>query len=324
MILRIFKTSQPLSWVLIVLLIVALRVLLFVFFYPPVEVSETTNLFGLWVQQFNAFSPWVSHFLSTVIVLFTGFYFNKIAQSIRILKSINYLLVFFTGIFMSFYPADLVLSPMIITTPILVYSYYLILDQPKGMIQVPLVFNSAFFIGLAWLLFFPAGWMFLILLIALGYLNQSGWRPFVIAIIGFLTPWLFFDVLVFAFGSVEFLKINDWKTHFEGLQISNYAPFYFSLSFVGLVLFHAVLYFRASSHSIIKIQKSLMLNFIYLLIAVVFTGFFTDAKNYLVGLMVIPVSILFTVFHLETKKWWVGDLAFLGLLGVMYWNYVAI
>ena len=324
MILRIFKTSQPLSWILIVLLIVVLRVLLFTFLYEPVEVTETSNLFGLWIEQFNAFYPWLSHVLSTVIVLFTGFYFNKIAQSVNILNGINYLLVFFTGIFMSFYPVDLVLSPMIITTPILLYSYFLILDQPKGNVRAPLVFNSAFFIGFAGLLFFPSGLMLLILLFALGYLNQSSWRPFVIAIIGVLTPWLFFDVLVFTFGSVEFLKINEWSTHFEGFQISNFEPFIFTLGFLSLVLVHAVLYFRASSHSIIKIQKSLMLNFIYLLISIVFTGFFTDAENYLVGLLIIPVSILFTVFHLETKKWWVSDLAFIALIGLMYVNYFGI
>ena len=306
MMLRIFKTSQPLSWILIVLLIVLLRILLFVFLFEPVEVTETSNLFGLWLEQLNTFSPWLSHFVSTLIVLFTGFYFNKIAQSVKILKGINYLLVLFTGIFMSFYPADLVLSPMIISTPILLFSYFLILDQPKGNVRAPLVFNSAFFIGFAGLIFFPSALMLLVLLFALGYLNQSGWRPFVIALIGVLTPWLFFDVLVFTFGSVEFLKMNEWSTHFEGFQFLNYDPIVFSLGFLSLVFIQAVLYFRASSHSIIKIQKSLTLNFIYLLISILFTGFFTDAENYLVGLLVIPVSILFTVFHLEAKKGWVS------------------
>jgi len=324
MILRIFKTSQPLSWILIVVVLVFVRLVLFVFLYQPTEVDETTNLFGLWLQQFNAFSHWLSHIISTIIVLFTGFYFNKIIQSLGTLKGINYLLVLFTGIFLSFYPADLVLSPMVITTPILLYSYYLILGSPKGNVQFGDVFNGAFFIGLSTLIYFPSSLMMLILLIALGYLSQSSWRLFIIGVIGFLTPWLFFDVLVFIFGSEQFLKINEWKTHFELPEISTFTPIKLNLGFLTLLALHLIIYFKASSHSIIRIQKALNLNFFYLIISLLIIGFLTDTEHHFIGLLVIPVSIIFTVFHLETKKWWVSDLAFIALLGLMYLNYFGI
>jgi len=324
MMLRIFKTSQPLAWILIVLILVVLRMLLFVFVYSPAEIVSSGGLFENWILQFNAFLPWVSHIISTLIVLFTGFYYNKIAQSLGFLQSINFLLLLFTGLFMSFYPQDLVLSPMVISAPILLYSYYLILEQPKGSVRYADVFNSAFFIGFAALVFLPSWIMLLILLIALGYLNQTTWRPFVISIIGFLTPWLFFDVLVFTFSSEPFLKINEWAEHFEQFQIRNFEPIYFSMAFLGVLIIHSVIYFKASSRTIIKIQKTLTLNFFYLLLAVVFTGFFTDAENYLVSMMVLPISVIFTVVHLEIKKWWVSDLAFLALLGLMYVNYFGV
>lgn len=321
MILRIFKTSQPLSWILIVLLIAVVRLLLFVFINPPEEVFETHNLFELWLQQFNAFSPWLSHILSTLVVLFTGFYFNRLIQSLGILKGINYLLILFTGIFMSFYPSDLVLSPMILTTPILLVGYFLILNSPKGNVRFGDVFNSAFFIGLSGLIFFPASVLILIVLLALAYLNQAPWRPFIIAVIGFLTPWLFHDVLVFTFGSEQFLKLNEWKTHFELFEPSTFAPFPLTFGFLILLVLHLIQYFKATSHSIIKIQKALNLNFFYLLISILTIGFLTDTEHHFIGLLVIPTSIVFTVFHLEIKKWWWSDMAFIALLGLMYVGY---
>jgi len=324
MILRIFKTSQPFSWILIVLLIIVIRLLLFVYAFSPIEVVNSSNLFENWLSQFNSFSPWLSHIISTLIVLFSGFYFNKIAQSLGFLQGVNYLLVWFTSLFMSFYSQDLVLSPMILTAPILLYSYYLILNQPKGSVRFPNVFNSAFFIGLAALLFFPSWVLLFVLLIALTYLNQPTWRPFVISIIGFLTPWLFFDAMVFSFSSDPLLKLNEWSLHFGRFQINNFKPFYFNIAFFAMLIVHTVIYFRASSHNIIKIQKTLSLNFFYLVLVIFFAGFFMDAENYLVGMMVLPVSVIFTVVHLEITKWWVSDLAFLALVTLMYVNYFGI
>ncbi len=321
MLLRIFKTSQPLSWILIVFILISLRLGLFIGLYA-VEPNQTSiGLLENWLLQFNNFSPWTSHFLSTTLVIFSGFYFNKIAQEINILKGIHYLLFLFTGIFLSFYPCDLVLSPMLISTPILLFSYQLILTQSKGSIQSSSVFNSAFFIGFASLIFFPSITLLFILLFSMNYISQPKLRHYVIGLIGFLTPWLFHDALVFTFNTPNYLKLNEWPNHLTFFDLKNYFPMYVTLAISILVIFQAISYFRASSRSIIKIQKSLTLNFLYLLITCISVGFFTDGNHYLIGVIAIPISILFSVFHLETKKWWLSDLTTLSLLAILILNY---
>ncbi len=314
MLLQIFKTSQPLSWILIITIIIILRAVLFFTVNIQLHPIENETITSGFTLQFANSIPWLSHLVSTLIILFSGLFFNKIAQNINILKGIHYLLFLFFGIFISFNPENLLLTPFVISVPFSLFSLNLILSQPKGSVSLASLFNASFFIGLGTLIYFPSIALFPILMISLFYLNQPKWRYFLVASIGFLTPWLFNDAILFSFSVDQALIFSSWSTNFTAFQVSNYFPFYASLLLFGLILFQSYFYIRVTSNSIIKIRKTLFLILVYLIVGTVFNGFIYTHSMNLLNLILFPVAILFTVIHLEIKKWWLRDLLFLILL----------
>lgn len=324
MLLRIFKTSQPLSWLLIVIFTIALRLILFLTFYIEPQAVIYDSFTSNFLFEFAHNSPYISHFSATLIVIFSGFYFNQIAQNITIVKGIHYIILLFTGIFMSFQPANLVVTPMIWAVPILLYSFSLILNQSKGDISLVPVFNAAFFVGLATLIYLPSSILLVILFFALTYLNKVTWRHYVVAIIGIGTTWLFHDIIAYSLGNLDWMKINYWPNLISRFNYHNYAPLYSTGIIIGLIILQSAIYFKTSSRSIMRIHKALTLNYWYLALTAISTGFFVDAANDVIGLTIIPISILFSVFHLEVKKWWMSDLTFIILILAMALSYLGI
>jgi len=324
MLLRIFKTSQPISWILIILIISALRTLLFTLFYNESYIIDNTSLTSSFTQQFSISLPWVSHYVSLLIILFSGFFFNKITQNINLFKGIHSLIVLFFGLLLSFNPENLVLTPFLISIPFSLYSLNLLLTQSKGNVSLQDVFNASFSIGISTLIYFPAIVLIPISLTSLAYLNQAQWRSFLITFIGFLTPFLFSDTIIYSLILNQPLFYNTWTSNISTLNLTNYGSFYASTTLLGLLLIQLLVYLKAASKSIIKIRKSLYLMFYYLIIGVLMAGFLTTNHPNLINLIVFPGAIVLTEFQVEAKKWWLKDLLFLGLLAAFGLSYLGI
>lgn len=321
MLLRIFKTSQPISWILIILLITALRLVLFLFYFQEPITNEFANPTASFLTQSSINYPWVSHFISLPIVLFSGFFFNTLAQNLNIFKGIHSLLVLFFGTFISYSPENLVLTPFILTLPFLLYSLSLTLIQSKSGVDLRTVFNASFSVGVATIIYFPSVIVGLIVLIGLMYLSQATWRSFLITFLGIAAPWLFYDVSVFYFELNTLHSISYIGTQIGGLNLSNYGKMYAIGSLVFLILFQSLVYFRTTSKSIIKNRKLLFLILYYLIIGFVLIGFLVSDNQNLQNIIVLPLAIYFTVFQLEEKKWWMQDLVFIATLTSLALNY---
>lgn len=322
MLLRIFRTSQPLSWILIILLITVLRIVLFSFFHESAHSFDNKLISSNILNQFVENLPWLSHIISTIYILFSGLFFNRIAQDLNLLSGIHYLLFFMFGIFVSFYPENLILSPFVIAIPLLLLSFHLIMTQFKGTLPMGIVYNASFFIGLASIIYFPSSILLIILIWSLIYLNQTSWRHFIIALIGFSTPVLFFDTVTFSFSlPFEYIS-NYWSNQFQLISLTNYLPAYSTYTILGLIILQSFIYFKTVSKSIIKIRKALHLSFWYLILGILMNGFMVQPFPNMTNVVLIPLSILFTIFHLEVKRWWVSDLFFIALIGGLISSYL--
>jgi hypothetical protein len=314
MLLKIFKTSQPLSWILIVFLIVVVRLVLFLSQAIPDNSYSSPTVISYKLEQFNRAAPWLSHLFSTILVVFSGFFLNKISQSNNIVKGIHYLLVLTLGIFLSFSPQNLLCTPVIVVTPLLLYSYGVLLGQAKGPLTQTEIFNSLFFIGLSQLIFPPAFTLALAALVGTFYLNKPEWRQVAVLLIGFFTPILFYDVLIFTFGNSEMIFSVLQKT-----DVNVSAPRQIKWSTLGvflLTLLHLFTYIKTSSRSIMKIRKTLIFTLFFLLFSVGFSFLTANGFQNSVINSAIPLYIVFTLFYLETSRNWLSDLAFLGLISM--------
>jgi hypothetical protein len=253
-----------------------------------------------------------------MVIIPAGFLFNKIAQNVNLFKGIHYLLLFFFCVFTLYDPENLVLSPTILSIPILLFSLAMILTQSKGKISLPKVYNSSFLIGLATLIYPPNILVYIILIISIFYINTVTWRSILVSIIGLVTPFLFHDATLYIFQWSGNPAIQTIQNSFLAYSAMNFGHPYSFLSLMGIIVLQFPTYFIATSKSIIKIRKSLFLMLYYLLMGVALSGFSTHTVN----IFIIPISVLFTVYQLEIKKWWMGDLVFLGLITAISLNYL--
>ncbi|MGB0805940.1 MAG: DUF6427 family protein [Salibacteraceae bacterium] len=318
MLLRIFKTSQPLSWIFILLLLIISRSLLFFLYYSENYIPENILLSYQFTQYLSQNIPVLSHILSLFIIIPTGFLFNKIAQDVNLFKGIHYLLFFFFSIFTSFNPQNLVLSPILLSLPLLLFSLGMILTQSKGQISLPHVFNASFLIGLATIMYPPNIIVFAILIISIFYINTPTWRSILTSVIGVVSPIFFHDSLLYVFNWEGLNFSQSFQEFFTSFSIRSMGTTYELATLFLLILLQIPTYFIATSKSIIKIRKALFLMLYYLLIGIILSGF----SDRVIHLVIIPVSILFTSFQLEIRKWWLGDLIFLGLVAALCMNYM--
>lgn len=324
MLLGIFKTSQPLSWILILSLLLMGRFVLFFLFFDPTYIPENVTLVGTMTHYLGSNYPWSSHFLSALILIPSGFFFNKIAQDTNLFKGIHYLLFFFFALFSSYSPANLIVTPFLISIPLLLVSLAMILSQSKGKISLATVFNSSFLIGAGTAIYYPNIIMFGMLFISIFYLSKITWRAFIVAIIGLFAPFVIQDAIAFSLNETVYYLTNSVELFHSSFNIHHIAPILSSAVLMGLTAFQLPLFYKTSSKSIIKIRKALFLILFSFVLSLVFASFIQTDNGQWLNMMIIPISILFTLFHMEVKKWWLGDMAFLALIGCMVMNYMYI
>ena len=324
MLLRIFKTSHPLAWILIILILIIIRAILFAFFFNESHIIESTSFTAGLTHYLALNHPVTSHVLSLFIIIPSGFFFNKIAQNANLFKGIHYLLFFFFSIFSFYSPENLVITPFLISFPLTLIGLAMIFNQTKTKNSLPNIFNASFFIGLSSLIYPPNTLFFLILLISLFYLNSATWRTITVAIIGTLTPLFFHDTLVYALN-IDISTFKTFSTNFFGsFSISSLPSTNSSLLLFVLLLTQIPSFFISSSKTINKIRKPLLLMLFYFGIGLVFTGFTKYNHPILFNILIIPITIIFTSFQLEVKRWWITDIVFLGLIAAITINYIQI
>ena len=324
MLLRIFKTSQPLSWIFIILLLVVLRSVLFFTLFNETHLPENLSFIGKFCTWTASIGPLFSHILTLLIIIPSGFFFNKIAQDANLFKGIHYLLFLFFGVFMSFSPANLVLSPFILSIPLLLMSLAMILSQTKSKPSLATLFNASFLIGIAAAFYSPNILLFCILFISLFYLSKVTWRSVFVAFIGVTTPWLFQDVIAFSLNAHQLFTIQAFSYYLPFADLYHLAPIKTSLAVVFLLFSQLPVYYISSSKSIIKIRKALFLILYYIILGLIFSVFVQANFGQWLNIIVLPISVVFTLFQLEVKKWWLGDFTFLLLITCLVMNYLYI
>lgn len=324
MLLRIFKTSQPLSWILITFIILIARIALFGVLYSSGNFNEHLETTTFWLDNFTTWSPWLSNILSTLIIISSGFFFNAIIQNINLFKGIHYLLFLFFGLLASFHPENLVLTPFILTIPFALLATKIILTPSKDKVNLGSVFNASFTIGFISLLYFSNLIYLILIWLSLAYLNKINWRHIVVSLIGIFIPWLFHDVIILSFGTEGNTLTQVTSNTIQGFNLTNYSPYNAIFILLLLIVFQLIKYLKMASGSIIKIRKTYLILFMFLLVGIAFNGFIQENYAQIMNFIIIPSSVVFTAFHLDLKKWWVSDLFLILFISVMVLNYLNI
>ena len=294
--LKAFHSNRPIVLVLLPFIVVAIFTINYFTNYHQEDLKVG---FGMWGKIINSDYTFYLSIGAMILVLLSAVLVNKIYNKNTFSEKNNFLpgvlYVIFLSYFHSFYYLDgLAVSQFVL---ILFFTQVIRLNQQEDGRKM--VFNTAFFFGLA-------GTFFPVLLLGIPVLFIMIWvnRPFIfresmLAVTGLIIPILYSAIYSFIF------EVNI------GLDDLNSSSSEINTIDTWIVIFSFILFFVFSLKDLlnkfqtasIKLKKIFRL--LFLLTILLFTLFFIDALTYekvqVLCLMITPLVLVFPYAFNETK-----------------------
>ena len=326
MIVKAFRSFNPLSIAGLIIILFALRV--GYAFHAPDNVGftflEPFARLLIPVAYEHLFSTGANIFLAAILVLIQALLLNYLINHYNLLGKPTFLpaLMYITvsGLFTPF----LMLSPPLICNFLVIWMLFKLFDFYKGDDVKSIAYDLGMIVAVGSLIYFPFIYLFLTIWIALVIFRPFNWREWIAGIIGYATIYFFLAVFYFINDKLDqFYSI--WLplgTKFPNSIHINYYN-YLVLIPVIIILFLCFVKLRENFFkSYVQVRKSFQLLFFVFIIAGL--CFYVKAEFNLSHFLLcaIPAAIFFAYYFLyATSKWVYETLYFLLLVSIIYFQF---
>ncbi|HIP49661.1 MAG TPA: hypothetical protein EYG92_11955 [Lutibacter sp.] len=302
MLARFFKKSDPLGFIsLLVLLAIYIGIQMFM----KVLVVNNITSFAILVGLFVFFSSFI---------IFLDFIIKK-----NNLTPLNYYAIFIFVLLIGLFPSVLSFSKVS-------YSYFFILLAARRIYSIQTkkqlllkLFDSGFYVGIAFLLFPSSGlFLFLILVSYSIYIHVIG-KDVLLPIIGFFTPifiaftYFFITDNVYVFRSITELNISfDYRVFSDRFL---YVP----LLAISIFCFFGLIKLFSNRHELgVQWKNSNKLVLFHLLIGIVISLTSSIDVDKTILFIFLPVSILIGNLVFLIQKYWIKQIILFTLLALTF------
>ena len=246
---------------------------------------------------------WGNKIVSFLLVLFSAYIFSYVTNHHQLLPSKSHLPAFFYALFVSYKPELLDFNKIVFLNLI----YILVFDQLfrtyKKESADNNIFNAGFLCGIAGLLFLPASLLLVLVFASLIILRTPSFREWLVAIIAFLIPFIYFASYYFFTDQFQLV----WHVFREELNYKGFS-FFFSgkietileLSFWALFVYSLLSYFFKKSPQLIASQYTNSVIVLFTLFAAII-GYCFEENACFAG-FAIPASLLLSHVGVQIKK----------------------
>jgi hypothetical protein len=326
MIVRAFRTLNPLSIIWLIILLFVLRVG-YAYHAPEniaVNLVEPFARLLIPLSYEHFFTTGANIFLAAVLVLVQAILLNYLVNHYNLLGKPTFLpaLMYITvsGLFTPF----LLLSPPLICNFLVIWMLFKLFDLYKGEDAKSTAYDLGMIVALGSLIYFPFIYLFLVVWIALIIFKPFNWREWIAGVLGYGTIYFFLAV---------FYYLNNRLNEFSGIWAPLGTKFpdkinidyynYLVLIPVIIILFLCFVKLRENFfRSYVQVRKSFQLLFFVFLIAGL--SFYVKAEFHLNHFLLctIPCAIFFAYYFLyATNKWVFETLFFLLLVSIIYFQF---
>ena len=289
MIANFFNTTKPFS-TLIVIIILAL-------IYGVSSLLSIEENF-----DFILFSKTVLFFL---LLLFTFFMVNFVIRKNGLSKDNSYVL-FIMVLCFGMFPLSTLNQPLIIANAILLLSYRRIYSLRTNKDIKAKLFDSAFWIGIATIIY-PWSFVFILLIYgAIATYNKSTLRNVIIPLIGVLTPIFIYGVflvVINAFDSFN-LQLNSNFSYLNYNSLKILIPITLIIGFLLWSILPTTIKISTVNNEF-KTSWSLVLVHLLLSMIIVLTAPTKNGSEFI--FMFFPIAIIFTNYLQTVKEKWFKD-----------------
>lgn len=326
MIIRFFRENQITG--LIALPVVTLLFWLLSYYYneTPVSITDSGPLFN-WINDY--IKPFTfAKYVPLLILISQVLYLDNIVNRYEILYKGSHLPGLMYIVCMGIFPGFIGFHPVLLVNSLLLF----VMDNLFGMYKKPSamsnIFNAAFLLGLATLIYVPSIILYLLLLTGIVLLRPYAWRDWVVSLIGLALPFFFISIYFLWIEQLQefWAYIFKFINNLPEFRLSSFDhKYYFT---VGVVSALMLLTFRKLQINFYKNfirtrrYQQVLLAFLVLSLASIMLSLTVSLTHF--AILAIPVSIFLGYYFLALKKIFWTETFFLILISAIIYNYLFI
>lgn len=309
MLIKVFKSNQKIINVLTVLLLLLLWI--------PAFFSNTVSL-GLVSTGLR----WLDLFLMMCLVICQAVYLNFVVSTYKLVKDNSHLTSLIYAILNSCFLWFFELNVVVLSNTVVLLVLYQLFRLYGTKNQFSISFGVGLLLGIAGLIYTPMFIYFILVWVFLAYTSTPSWRDFMVPLIGFCTPLVYYLVYKFIFDDLSTLSINEYlnQTFIVSWESFNSSNWFF---FIGLLIVLVLALFNLFVTSRSGVKTSRLLVMVLLMFILGLGSLFLNRYDFLATFLVIsiPVAIIIANFFQNMKKVWLAEILFLYLLVTMVMGY---
>jgi hypothetical protein len=322
MILRTLKLNDYRAWMYLLIFSGLVAVFAVLFSNVNNRVFDTDPLGFVFTGDYVFFNNWGMKAAGVLLLLANVILFDYVLISEELVEKNNHVPAFLLGLYFSYCLQQNPLHPQLLAQLLLTFSYKMFISTYRMERAAPRIFDGAFCLSCAVILY-PPYWMFF----ALGFICLSVLRPFnareySLVIIGLGLPYLFYYTLLFLCDQSLQKPEEDIFNSFNRPAMPLYYKGSFLINFTTclVVLFTGIFFLSKRTASKMKTQKALTV-FLWTLVPCVGAMFITKSLYAFTGQMaVMPLTLFAGIYFGSAKRRILAEILLLVLLGVVIFS----
>ncbi|MBA3649747.1 MAG: hypothetical protein H0W62_14595 [Chitinophagales bacterium] len=324
----IFRSYHPAVIFLLLVYTIFFRLILFketVHLQPEQESEMMTGFLYETLNQLLVNRAWLFHITAIMVTFLQALYFNYIVNYYRILSKPSYLPALSYILISSLFSEFLYLTPALLANLFLLLAFSKMFSSYKKENALSIIFDAAFYISIASLIFFPYLVFIFFIIIPILIYRPFNLRELIIPFVGLLIPYYFLGVYFFWEN-----RLNEFL---HSLMISElrFSPDVLEKSIriltesipVLFVMVWSALFIQANLFKmVVQVRIYLMLFIIFFLIGIFSLAIHFNGEIDHFIWIIIPAGIAFALFFTEYKKRIVPEILHLFLiLAILFFQY---
>ena len=326
MIIRAFRTFNPVNILWLVIILFALRAVYFL--NPPANINFILlePFAGAFIpaNYGHLLSPQANIFLASVLIFVQAMLVNYLVNHYNLLGKPSFLpalgYVTLTALFAPF----VVLSQPLLCNFLVIWMLFKLVDFYKSDSGKSSAYDMGMIVAIGTLVYFPFIYMFLAIWIALIIFRPFNWREWVAGIIGFAT--VFFFLAVFYYLNNHFQDFyNIWLPLGTKFPVHISIDYYNYLILVPVIIIFLLCFVKLRENffrSYILVRKSFQLLFAIFVIGALCFYVRTDFNLDHFLLCAVPAAVFFAYYFLYASTKWFYEILYLLLFaGIIYFQF---
>jgi hypothetical protein len=281
MLVRVFKSNQK--------IINGVTVLLLLLLWVPSFFSDAESL-GIVSTGLR----WLDLLLMMCLVICQAVYLNFIVSEYKLVKDNSHLTSLIYAILNSCFLWFFELNAVVISNTVVLLALHQLFRVYGTKNHFSISFGAGLLLGIAGLIYAPMFIYFILLWAFLVYTTTPSWRDFVVSLLGFCTPIVYYIVYEFVFGDLSIFSVDNYSNQTFIVSWENFTMLN-QLFLIGLlfVLGAAILnLFATIGKSGVKISRLLVMVLLMLILG--FGSLFLNQYDFLATFLVlsIPLAII--------------------------------